>query len=146
MAVQGVELFRTVQGRLHPGGKTGTIGPVSFSTVTGIPMRYVPGILLMVLLAVSDEIVIPALSSASGAEQTTQHQVVISIKGMMCASCGQEIEKTLKKVGGVGAVRVDVPNDRATVFYDERKVTPRQLAEAVRKAGYEAILPAESHP
>jgi copper chaperone CopZ len=146
MAVQAAELFRTAQGRLHPDGKTGTIAPVSFSTGTGIPMRYVPGIFLMVLLAIGDEIIIPALSSASGAEQTTQRQVVISIRGMMCASCGQEIEKTLKKVGGVGAVRVDVPNDRATVFYDERKVTPRQLAEAIRKAGYEAILPAESHP
>ena len=108
-------------------------------------MRHLSGILLMAFLAISADVAIPALCPAFGAEQPIQRQVVITIKGMMCSSCGQEVEKTLKKVTGVGAVQVDVPSDRATVFYDERKVTPRQLAEAIRKAGYEAILPAEVH-
>jgi copper chaperone CopZ len=109
-------------------------------------MRHLPGVLLVVLLAVGVAVAIPAVCPAAGAEQPVQRQVVITIKGMMCSSCGQEIEKTLKKVTGVGMVTVDVPNDRATVSYDERKVTPRQLAEAIRKAGYEAILPAEVPP
>ena len=107
-------------------------------------MRHLPGILLTVIIVLTPVAVIPALSQATDSEQPAHRQVVISIKGMMCSSCGQEIEKSLKKVAGVGAVRVDVPNDRATVFYDERKVTPRQLVEVIRKAGYEATLPAES--
>ena len=99
----------------------------------------------MVLLAVCLDAVIPDMCPVSAAERTDYHQVVISIKGMMCASCGQAIEKTLNKVAGVGSVKVDVTNDRATVSYDARKVLPRQLVEAIRKAGYEANLPAESH-
>lgn len=109
-------------------------------------MRHLPGIFLTVFLACAVDIAIPALCPSSGAEHAAQRQVVISIKGMMCSSCGQEIEKILKKVVGVGAVKVDVPSDRATVSYDERKVTPRQLLEAIRNAGYEAMLPAEAHP
>ena len=109
-------------------------------------MHYVPGILLTVYIILGPAVAIPARCQATGSELPAHRQVVISIKGMMCSSCGQEIEKTLKKVAGVGTVTVDVPNDRATVSYDERKVTPRQLAEAIRKAGYEAILPTEVHP
>jgi len=134
------------EGGLHTCGKSGTIATVTYSPGTGFPMHRLPGIFLMVLIAVGVDVAIPPMCPVSGAEQAAQHQVVISIKGMMCSSCGQEIEKTLKKVAGVGAVKVDVPNDRATVSYDERKVTPRQLAEAIRKAGYEAMLPTEAHP
>lgn len=109
-------------------------------------MRYLPRLFLLYLLAVGLGVVIPLLCQASAAEQTAYRQVVISIKGMMCSSCGQEIEKTLGRIAGVGPVKVDVPNDRATVSYDERKATPRQLVEAIRKAGYEANLPAEGNP
>ena len=104
-------------------------------------MRHLHFILFMSLIVVGVEATNPAVCPASGPEQSAQRQVVISIKGMMCSSCGREIEKILKKVAGVSAVNVDVPNDRATVFYDVRKITPQQLAAAIRNAGYEALLP-----
>lgn len=109
-------------------------------------MRQFPGIVLLVTLALGTPFAAAMVSPVFGAEQPVHSQVVITVRGMMCASCGQEIHKTLKKMAGVVAVVVDVPNDRATVTYDERKVTPRQLAEAIRKAGYEAILPSVAHP
>jgi P-type Cu+ transporter len=107
-------------------------------------MHNLPGILLTVYIILGPAVAIPARCQAADSEQPAHRRVVISITGMMCSSCGQEIEKSLKKVAGVGTVKVDVPNDRVTVSYDERKVTPRQLAESIRKAGYEATLPAES--
>jgi len=109
-------------------------------------MRHLSGILLglyIILCSIAD---IPALCQTTDLELPANRQVVISIKGMMCSSCGQEIEKSLRKVAGVRTIWVDVPNDRATVSYDERKVTPRQLAESIRKAGYEASLPTEAIP
>ena len=108
-------------------------------------MSHLPVFLLVILLGVGIDSAIPVLCQASGAEHAAYRQVSISIKGMMCSSCGQEIEKSLKKVAGVTEVKVDVPNDLATVSYDERKVTPRQLAEVIRKAGYEAKLQSEGH-
>ncbi len=104
-------------------------------------MRQFPGTILSLLLSLVVSGFLPC--GASGTEQPHVSQVVITIRGMICSSCGKEIEKSLKKLDGVGAVRVDLPSDRATVSYDERKVTPRQLADAIRKAGYEALLPAE---
>ena len=109
-------------------------------------MRHLPGMLLLLSVAVTfpaESVVQPA----SGAEQPALRQIVLTVRGMMCASCGREVEKSLKKVAGVVTVVVDVSGDRATVTYDERKVTPRQLAEAARKTGYEVLLPAEApHP
>jgi copper chaperone CopZ len=102
-------------------------------------MQYFFGALLRVLLAVGVACSAPPVLPASGAEQTAHRQVIITIKGMMCASCGREIEKTLSKVAGVVTAKVDLPNDRAAVIYDPRRVTPHQLAEAIRKSGYEAI-------
>ncbi len=100
-------------------------------------MPYVIGALSTLLLVVSTALF---SSPVSGATQAPQSRVVITIKGMICASCGGEIEKTLNKMVGVVAVKVDLPTDRATVTYDQRKVTPPQLVEAIRKAGYEAFF------
>ena len=109
-------------------------------------MRFLSGLFLLVLVVAAAAPTGAPLSPAFGAEVPGHRQVVITIKGMMCASCGKEVEKSLKKVTGVVGVTVDVPNDRVTVTYEELKTTPRQLAEAIRKAGYEVILPAEGHP
>ncbi len=107
-------------------------------------MQHLPTVLLRVLLVIGLTLSVPSLLSASGAEQPGNRRVVITIKGMMCASCSHEIEKSLNKVAGVVMVTVDLSQDRATVIYDERKVTSRHLAEVIRKAGYEAILPNEA--
>jgi len=110
-------------------------------------MRHLSGVILVAFLAVTPAAPLNAPVAAFGIDTLPQsRQVVLTIKGMMCASCGQEVEKVLKKVVGVGAVQVDVVHDRATVTYDERKVTPRQMVEAIRKAGYDASLPTEAKP
>lgn len=99
-------------------------------------MRIVTMIFLAVWL-----VVFPKLSFAISGDRVDHRQVVIAVKGMMCESCGKELEKVLKKLPGVGAAVVDVANDRAMVTYDERQINPRQMVEAIHKAGYQAQLP-----
>ena len=93
----------------------------------------------IVLLAVM-LLAIPSFADGSDSASVLRETVIL-IQGMMCASCGQEVAGALKKLDGVGEVRVDVKGDRAVVSYDDRKVTPRQMVDAVRKAGFEAKLP-----
>jgi Cu+-exporting ATPase len=66
------------------------------------------------------------------------------IDGMTCASCAMRVEKALAKVPGVTRASVNLATEQARVE-SEASVEPETLAEAVRKAGYEATLSARAH-
>lgn len=69
--------------------------------------------------------------------ELAQDELVLTIKGMTCASCVARVEKALNKAPGVISSSVNLATERATV-----KViagTPlTALLDAVREAGYEA--------
>ena len=67
-----------------------------------------------------------------------------SVKGMHCASCVTLIEQSLKELPGVKSAAVNLANAKATVEYDEARVTDAVLASAVKGAGYSAELGEES--
>jgi Cu+-exporting ATPase len=66
-----------------------------------------------------------------------------SVTGMSCAGCAAAIERSLRKVPGVREAAVNLATGRATVLYDERLAGRRELAKAVRDAGYGVAPPAE---
>ena len=59
-----------------------------------------------------------------------------SVTGMSCASCAANIERALGKLAGVRQANVNLAAGRVTVYYDPALVSPRDLARAVREAGY----------
>lgn len=66
----------------------------------------------------------------------TYAKVEFSIDGMTCAmGCAKTIEKKMAKMDGVKAAKVDFDKRLAMVEYDEAKVTPKSLEEAVAKVG-----------
>ncbi|PRY05910.1 heavy metal translocating P-type ATPase [Paraburkholderia sp. BL25I1N1] len=65
----------------------------------------------------------------------------LDIGGMTCASCALRVEKALNKVPGVARASVNLATERARIESDAA-VDPETLANAVRKAGYDATLPA----
>lgn len=67
-----------------------------------------------------------------------------SIKGMHCASCVNVIEKSLKRTRGIKDVVVNLVTEKATVTYDDSECTKNQIASAVSKVGYEALLNQET--
>ncbi|WP_267929732.1 heavy metal translocating P-type ATPase [Paraburkholderia sp. ZP32-5] len=69
--------------------------------------------------------------------------VEFDIDGMTCAACVTRVEKALAKVPGVARASVNLATERARVESDAA-VEPVQLADAVRKAGYEATLVADA--
>lgn len=59
-----------------------------------------------------------------------------SIEGMTCAmGCAKTIEKKIAKMDGVKSATVDFDKQLAMVEYDDAKVTPTSLEEAVKKTG-----------
>lgn len=62
---------------------------------------------------------------------------VLSIRGMTCAACAQRIEKTVRKLSGIGQATVNLASEKLFVEYDGAVVQLPVIKEAVAKIGYE---------
>ena len=62
------------------------------------------------------------------------------VMGMHCASCAKLIERSLGKVPGVISVGVNYASEQAIVEINGNKVSNEDLVNAVKKAGYRAII------
>ena len=71
--------------------------------------------------------------------------VDIPVTGMTCANCAAAVERTLnKKVAGVQNVSVNFATEKAHVEYVPGMVTLEDIVAAIEKAGYGAVIPAET--
>ena len=74
--------------------------------------------------------------SKTVAENVELTKAEFNIEGMSCAvGCAQKIEKSLAKMDGVAAAKVDFDAKTAVVSYDASKVNTDLLAERVVKTG-----------
>jgi P-type Cu+ transporter len=65
---------------------------------------------------------------------------------MTCAACQHHVEEALRATAGVESARVDLMAHRASVIFDPEEAAPGQLVEAIRRAGYDAVLPRAGEP
>ncbi len=74
---------------------------------------------------------------------TTNHTetLTLPVLGMTCAACQNHVESALQSTAGVESARVDLIGHRATVVFDPSQAEAKTLVEAIRSAGYDAILP-----
>ncbi len=63
-----------------------------------------------------------------------------AVKGMTCAACAGRVEKALRNVPGVFDANVNLAIERAHVSLAHRCADAGQLADAVAKAGYRAVM------
>lgn len=73
-----------------------------------------------------------AASPVFAASQT----VTLSVPGMTCSACPITVKKSLSKVGGVNAVKVDLDTREAIVTFDNTKTNLQTLTQATGDAGY----------
>jgi copper chaperone len=62
----------------------------------------------------------------------------LKVHGMTCDHCVRSVRQALESQEGVARADVDLQAGRANVDFDESRVTPRELANAVAEEGYEA--------
>lgn len=65
---------------------------------------------------------------------------------MTCAACQHHVENALRSTEGVESARVDLMAHRASVVFDPTRARPEHLVEAIRGAGYDAVLPRADAP
>jgi Cu+-exporting ATPase len=61
------------------------------------------------------------------------------INGMTCAACAKAVERAVKKLDGTSDAAVNIATDKLAITYDEAKLKPNDIMEAISKAGYEAL-------
>jgi Cu+-exporting ATPase len=71
----------------------------------------------------------------------TQEKIVLPVLGMTCASCQHHVEQALRSTTGVESAHVDLMAHRASVVFDPAVAAPSALVDAIRGAGYDAVLP-----
>ena len=67
--------------------------------------------------------------------------LTLPVLGMTCASCQHHVEEALRSVPGVESAHVDLMAHRASIVFDPAVAAPARLVEAIRGAGYDAVLP-----
>ena len=67
--------------------------------------------------------------------------LTLPVIGMTCASCQHHVESALKETAGVKSAHVDLMANRAVVEFDPGEASAERLVEAIRNAGYDAVLP-----
>lgn len=70
-----------------------------------------------------------------------KESLTLPVLGMSCAACQHHVEEALRSTAGVEAARVDLMAHRANVIFDPSVAAPEALVEAIRAAGYDAVLP-----
>lgn len=85
-----------------------------------------------------------AVSDAGYGAQAMATTEDFAIEGMMCASCAQTIEKTVRGLKGVLEANVNLAAEKMKVTFDNFVLTDQQISEAVDGAGYKAIAEKEA--
>ena len=65
--------------------------------------------------------------------------------GMYCGKCTQAVERALSEVEGVAASIAVKSLEVTSVLYEPLAVDPKVIVEAIRSAGFEAVLVDDVH-
>lgn len=66
--------------------------------------------------------------------------ITLDVKKMTCELCPITVKKSLEKVSGVNAVKVDLDKKTASVTFDPDKAQPEALIQATTNAGYPSTV------
>jgi Cu+-exporting ATPase len=67
-------------------------------------------------------------------------KITIPVTGMHCAACQGRVQAALTATPGVASANVNLLLHNATVTYDDERVAPAALVEAIKSTGYDAEL------
>lgn len=77
------------------------------------------------------------------ADAKAAEKVQLKITGMHCAGCSANVERALRKTGGVLEAAVNLTTEKAHVTFSPDETDLSVLIQAVQKAGYDAALERE---
>ena len=73
-------------------------------------------------------------------------EITLSVVGMVCMSCVNNIQTNIGKMAGVKSVSVSLDHNTAMIKYHPAEITPQKLCEAIEDLGFEASTLTEHLP
>ncbi len=90
---------------------------------------------------VTDEMIFDTVGQlgykASGSDEK---KMEIAVGGMSCANCVRAVEKSLKENSAISKVQVNLSMEKATVYYDDNEISPKDIIRLIEEAGYTAKI------
>ena len=74
----------------------------------------------------------------------TVSEIQLSVTGMTCANCAANIERGLRKLGGIKDVSVNFASETASVSFEETAVSLDDIYARIKKSGFGVIVPDHS--
>lgn len=65
---------------------------------------------------------------------------IFKIIGMHCVSCSMNIDGELEDTEGIKSANTNFAKAVSEVIYDEKKMSPENIIEVIRKVGYDAAI------
>lgn len=81
-----------------------------------------------------------AVPGSNGSGPSGSTTITIPVSGMTCAACSSRVQRVLSRTAGVGEANVNLMLHNAVVEYDPAQISPLDLVEKIRGAGYDAEL------
>ena len=69
----------------------------------------------------------------------------IGVKGMTCVGCEVTLEKSIKKVHGVVAVKASASGKNAVIQYDKTKTDEAKVTQVIKAMGYKPFKAVEKN-
>uniref|UniRef100_A0A8C5LBW0 Copper-transporting ATPase 2 n=1 Tax=Jaculus jaculus TaxID=51337 RepID=A0A8C5LBW0_JACJA len=79
-------------------------------------------------------------SSDPPSSTAVPQKCVLQVRGMTCASCVSNIERSLQKEAGILSVLVALMSGKAEVKYNPDVIQPPQIAQLIQDLGFEAAV------
>jgi len=64
------------------------------------------------------------------------NKVILPITGMTCANCVATIERNVRKLDGIDEAVVNLVTEKATIGFDESRLSLDNIIARIQKAGY----------
>lgn len=74
----------------------------------------------------------------------TEKQEIFYVSGVNCASCAGNVEQALSEKEGVRHAKVNFAASTVWVDYNPESISPADLQQIVKDAGYESVLEDDS--
>ena len=65
-------------------------------------------------------------------------EIILNIEGMHCTGCSNRLTKVLNNIDGVESAEVRFETKKATIKYDESKVSVETIKAEIEEAGFKA--------
>lgn len=65
----------------------------------------------------------------------------MQVQGMSCGHCKQSVESAINGIDGVSEAKVNLSTGEVEIYFDDSKVTTKQLKATVEEQGYDVLAP-----